>query len=106
MHAPMKYVEKGLSLAANGAWQVFSVANKIHQNPSFIPRWSDKPLLKSYEKTKPQLGWPRQTDSLCPDLHARSAAGDPRRQEGRERPPQREGRARSRRRSSRRTATS
>ena len=67
MHAPMKYVEKGLSLAANGAWQVFSVANKISQNPSFIPRWSDKPLLKSYEKTKPQLGWPRQTDSLCPD---------------------------------------
>ena len=67
MHAPMKYVEKGLSLAANGAWQVFSVANRISQNPSFIPKWSDKPLLKSYEKTKPQLGWPRQTDSLCPN---------------------------------------
>jgi hypothetical protein len=66
MHAPMKYVEKGLSLAANGAWQVFSTVNKISQNPSFIPRWSDKPLLKSYEKTKPPLGWPRQTDSLCP----------------------------------------
>src|SRR5213076_1919628 len=27
---------------------------------------SDKPLLKSYEKTKPPLGWPRETDSLCP----------------------------------------
>src|SRR5690348_12256094 len=66
MHAPMKYVEKGLAIAANGAWQVFSVANKIKQNPSFTPRWSDKPLLKSYEKTKPQLGWPRVTDSLCP----------------------------------------
>ena len=47
MHAPMKYVEKGLSIAANGVWQVFSTANKISQNPSFIPRWSDKPLLKS-----------------------------------------------------------
>ena len=66
MHAPMKYVEKGLSIAANGLWQVFSAANSINQNPSFTPRWSDKPLLKSYEKTKPQLGWPRQTDSLCP----------------------------------------
>ena len=32
-----------------------------------MPRWSDKPLLKSYEKTKPPLGWPRETDSLCPD---------------------------------------
>src|SRR5580765_2420900 len=66
MHAPMKYVEKGLSIAANGVWQVFSAANKIKQNPSFTPRWSDKPLLKSYQKTKPPLGWPRQTDSLCP----------------------------------------
>src|SRR6202007_2859679 len=66
MHAPMKYVEKGLSIAANGVWQVFSAANKIGQNPSFIPRWSDKPLLKAYKKTKPPRGWPRQTDSLCP----------------------------------------
>src|SRR6188508_189939 len=66
MHAPMKYVEKGLSVAANGVWQVFSLANKIRQNPSFTPKWSDKPLLKSYQKTKPPLGWPRQTDSLCP----------------------------------------
>ena len=30
------------------------------------PKWSDKPLLKSYQKTKPPLGWPRVTDSLCP----------------------------------------
>ena len=43
---------------------MFSTANRISQNPSFIPRWSDKPLLKSYAKTEP-LGWPRETDSLC-----------------------------------------
>jgi uncharacterized radical SAM superfamily Fe-S cluster-containing enzyme len=67
MHAPIKYAEKGLALAANGAWQVFSRLNKISQNPSFTPNWSDKPLLKSYQKTKPPLGWPRQTDSLCPN---------------------------------------
>ena len=66
MHAPSKYMEKGLAIAAEGAWQVFSRVNKINQNASFIPRWSDKPLLKSYEKTKPPLGWPRETDSLCP----------------------------------------
>ena len=66
MHAPIKYVEKGLAIAAEGAWQVFSRVNRISQNPSFIPRWSDKPLLKSYQKTKPPLGWPRETDSLCP----------------------------------------
>src|SRR5918998_693846 len=67
MHAPMKYVEKGMAIAANGIWQVFSTANKLHQNPSFTPKWSDKPLLKSHQKTKPPLGWPRQTDSLCPN---------------------------------------
>ncbi len=66
MHAPIKYFEKGLSIAANGAWVVFNGLNKIKQNPSFTPKWSDKPLLKSYEKTKPPLGWPRETDSLCP----------------------------------------
>ena len=37
MHAPIKYFEKGLSIAANGAWVVFSSLNKINQRPSFIP---------------------------------------------------------------------
>src|SRR6476620_11406625 len=40
--------------------------NKRNPNPSVTPQWSDKPLLKSWEKTKPTLGFPRQTDSLCP----------------------------------------
>src|SRR3954470_17368388 len=66
MHKPIKYAEKGLSVAANGAWVVVNALNKINQRPSFTPKWSDKPLLKSYEKTKPPLGWPRETDSLCP----------------------------------------
>jgi uncharacterized radical SAM superfamily Fe-S cluster-containing enzyme len=66
MHAPIKYFEKGLAVAANGAWVVFNGLNKISQNPAFTPKWSDKPLLKSYQKTKPPLGWPRETDSLCP----------------------------------------
>jgi len=66
MHAPMKYLEKGLSLAANAVWSIGQLAYRIRQNPSFTPRWSDRPLLKSWEKTKPPLGWPRETDSLCP----------------------------------------
>src|SRR5262249_53217042 len=44
----------------------FSNHNNIAQLPSITPKWSDKPLFKSYEKTKPPLGWPRETDSLCP----------------------------------------
>jgi len=66
MHAPMKYVEKGMAKLANLLWHVLAAANRLHQHPSFTPGWSDKPLLKSWQKTKPPLGWPRQTDSLCP----------------------------------------
>ena len=66
MATPFKYVEKGVALAANGIWSVLQLAYRVNQNPSFTPKWSDQPLLKSYEKTKPTLGWPRETDSLCP----------------------------------------
>jgi tetraether lipid synthase len=66
MHAPIKYVEKGVALGAQGLWSVLQLAYRVKQNPSFTPAWSDQPLLKSHEKTKPTLGWPRETDSLCP----------------------------------------
>ncbi|HEX5227437.1 MAG TPA: radical SAM protein [Bryobacteraceae bacterium] len=66
MHKPIKYIEKAVTTAAGAAWVVFDKFNQINQNPSFTPAWSDKPLLKSYEKQKPKLGWPRETDSLCP----------------------------------------
>jgi uncharacterized radical SAM superfamily Fe-S cluster-containing enzyme len=66
MPKAIKYAEKALTLAARGAWVVFDKLNSIKPNPSFTPKWSDKPLLKSWEKSKPPLGWPRTTDSLCP----------------------------------------
>ncbi len=66
MAKPIKYVEKAATVAANAVWQVFDTLNQVSQNPGFTPKWSDKPLLKSYEKMKPKLGWPRTTDSLCP----------------------------------------
>ncbi len=65
-HAPIKYVEKGLTYVAHGAWTLYAAASRAAWKPSFTPRWSDKPLLKSWEKTKPPLGFPRETDSLCP----------------------------------------
>src|SRR5581483_3014699 len=67
MHKPIKYLEKAMSVAANGAWRIFCLSNNLFaESPSFTPKWSDKPLLKSREKSKPPLGWPRETDSLCP----------------------------------------
>ena len=63
----IKYAERGLTMIAGGLFDSIQVINKYKPNPSFTPKWSDKPLLKSWQKTKPTLGWPRTTDSLCPN---------------------------------------
>ncbi len=62
----MKYVDGALVATASVTFDTIQFFNKYHPNDTFIPKWSDKPLLKSWQKTKPQLGWPRTTDSLCP----------------------------------------
>jgi uncharacterized radical SAM superfamily Fe-S cluster-containing enzyme len=62
----MKYVDQAISSTAGLVFNTIQFFNKYHPGPTFIPRWSDKPLLKSWQKTKPELGWPRRTDSLCP----------------------------------------
>src|SRR2546423_1581950 len=64
---PVKYLEQGLAAFAGAAFASIQAVNKYRPNPSFTPKWSDKPLLKSWQKTKPTLGWPRVTDSLCPN---------------------------------------
>ena len=61
-----KAIDYSVSRTAAVLFNTIQVWNKRNPNPSFTPAWSDKPLLKSWEKTKPTLGWPRQTDSLCP----------------------------------------
>ncbi len=66
MKRPVKYLEFGLTRAAGAAFNTWAYFQRNRSKKSFTPKWSDKPLQKSWEKTKPQLGWPRQTDSLCP----------------------------------------
>src|SRR5713101_7084859 len=63
----MRAVDAAFCKAASVTFDTIQFFNKRNPNPSFTPKWSDKPLLKSWEKTKPTLGWPRQTDSLCLD---------------------------------------
>ena len=63
----MRAVDAAVCKTAGATFNAIQFFNKRNPNPSFTPKWSDKPLLKSWEKTKPTLGWPRQTDSLCPD---------------------------------------
>jgi 7,8-dihydro-6-hydroxymethylpterin dimethyltransferase len=62
-----KSFDWALSKSAGATFNTIQLFNKHNPNPSFTPQWSDKPLLKSWEKSKPTLGWPRTTDSLCPD---------------------------------------
>ncbi len=63
----MKCVDQAVCSTATVVFDTVQFFNKYRPGATFIPKWSDKPLLKSYQKTKPPLGWPRQTDSLCPE---------------------------------------
>ena len=63
----LKFVDQAVCSTATVVFDTVQFFNKYRPGQTFIPKWSDKPLLKSYQKTKPPLGWPRQTDSLCPE---------------------------------------
>jgi uncharacterized radical SAM superfamily Fe-S cluster-containing enzyme len=62
----LKQIDNAICRTAGMAFDTIQFFNKFRPNPSFTPKWSDKPLLKSWEKSKPTLGFPRTTDSLCP----------------------------------------
>ena len=59
-------LEVALVTAARIAWPIFQAVNKRIDPNTFHPSWAPAPLLKSHERSKPQFGWPRTTDSLCP----------------------------------------
>jgi uncharacterized radical SAM superfamily Fe-S cluster-containing enzyme len=63
----LKYVDAAVCFGAAKAFDAIQFFNRFKVNPTFTPKWTEKPLLKSWQKTKPVLGWPRQTDSLCPE---------------------------------------
>ena len=49
------------------AWKAFQAVNtRLPEGEAIRPAWAPGPLLKSYERTSPPLGFPRETDSLCP----------------------------------------
>lgn len=58
---------KAVSKMADIGWKAFQAVNKaLPEGKSIQPSWAAEPLLKSYERTAPPLGFPRETDSLCP----------------------------------------
>jgi 7,8-dihydro-6-hydroxymethylpterin dimethyltransferase len=74
--SPVRALEKLVTLSAKAAWPLMRRANEIASPaPPFHPKWSDKPIPRGKERTAPPLGWPRETDSLCPTCvkEARSA---------------------------------
>ena len=75
-----KPVELALVGAAKVAWPAVQMINRRFEGRPFHPKWAPGPLLKSRERTMPQLGWPRTTDSLCPtcvrETRARILSGE------------------------------
>src|SRR6478672_1634970 len=58
---------KAVSKLADIGWKAFQAVNTaLPEGKSVQPKWAAEPLLKSYERTAPPLGFPRETDSLCP----------------------------------------
>ncbi len=58
---------KAVSKMADLGWKAFQAVNTaLPESEAIKPSWAAEPLLKSYERTAPPLGFPRETDSLCP----------------------------------------
>ena len=76
-----KPVELALAYGARAAWPAFQAVNRRFEGRAFQPKWAPGPLKKRRERTRPQFGWPRTTDSLCPtcvrEARARILAGRP-----------------------------
>ena len=57
---------KAVSAMADIGWKAFQAVNKaLPESEAITPKWAAEPLLKSYERTPPPLGFLRETDSLC-----------------------------------------
>ncbi len=66
MHLP-KVAERIVTYSADKAWALLQLANRVQKEPApFQPSWADSPIPRGKQRTKPPLGWPRETDSLCP----------------------------------------
>src|SRR5262245_54495170 len=67
MHDVVKTLEKVVTASANTVWPLMQRLNRLAPPPEpFHPKWSDRPIPRGGERSAPPLGWPRETDSLCP----------------------------------------
>src|SRR5580765_6625804 len=59
-------LERLAATTARAVWPLVRRFNERFERPSPQPKWAPAPLLKRRERSFPTLGWPRETDSLCP----------------------------------------
>ncbi|MBL8721246.1 MAG: radical SAM protein [Myxococcales bacterium] len=59
-------IEGVFTRAAGLAWPVVQRLNGLFPGAPIHPKWAPAPLLRRSERTSPELGFPRTTDSLCP----------------------------------------
>ena len=76
----LRPLELALAGGARLTWPAWQFINRRVKGRTFQPKWAPAPLLKSAERSKPTLGWPRSTDSLCPicvrDARTRILSGE------------------------------
>src|SRR5262245_13752390 len=77
-------VSRAFELALTGSarlvWPLLQAAIASAGESRIPPWWAPAPLLKSRERSKPSLGFPRTTDSLCPacvrDIRSQILSGE------------------------------
>src|SRR5262249_40306805 len=61
-----KALYAGVQRTADLLWKVTRALDSYFPERRFQPRWAPAPLLNKRERSFPPLGFPRETDSLCP----------------------------------------
>jgi 7,8-dihydro-6-hydroxymethylpterin dimethyltransferase len=63
----VRALEHAITYVADKAWPLMRRLDELApEAAAFHPKWSDEPIPRGKARTKPPLGWPRETDSLCP----------------------------------------
>jgi len=61
-----KIFRRTVSMGAGLAWHAVQFLNRLIPARPYHPAWAPAPLPKERHRTFPTLGFPRETDSLCP----------------------------------------
>ncbi len=61
-----KTLYAGVRRTADALWKVSRAVDSRLPERRIQPKWAPAPLLKQRERSFPPLGFPRETDSLCP----------------------------------------